>query len=65
MDGNELANAIPREMALTHQASLARTYTDENTTTLSDLDLSSYNFDISSILSGLKIDLVSDIQKQS
>lgn len=65
MDGNELANAIPREMALTHQATLARTYTDENTTTLSDLDLSSYNFDISNILSGLKVDLVSDIQKQS
>ncbi|OCR98995.1 hypothetical protein A9K75_08935 [Campylobacter fetus subsp. testudinum] len=65
MDGNELANVAPREMALTHQASLARTYTDENTTTLSDLDLNPYNFDIGGILSGLKIDLVSDIQKQN
>lgn len=60
MDGNELANAIPREMALTHQASLARTYTDENTTTLSDLDFD-LGIDPMSIFTGFRGGLVSDI----
>ncbi|ANE35651.1 hypothetical protein CIG11343_0590 [Campylobacter iguaniorum] len=38
MDGTVIKEATPRDMALTYEASLARTYTDENTTTVNDLD---------------------------
>lgn len=64
MDGNELANAIPREMALTHQASLARTYTDENTTTLSDLDFD-LGIDPMSIFTGFRGGLATEAAREA
>ncbi|CUU75175.1 hypothetical protein [Campylobacter hyointestinalis] len=61
MDGNELANAIPREMALTHQASLARTYTDENTLTSDDIDFGNFDLEIPEFFKTLKPGLATDI----
>ncbi|KAB0610913.1 hypothetical protein [Campylobacter hyointestinalis] len=61
MDGNELANAIPREMALTHQATLARTYTDENTLTSDDIDFGNFDLEIPEFFKTLKPGLATDI----
>lgn len=62
IDGNELAKVAPREINLIHNATLARTYADENSLSLEDVDFGNFDLEFADIFTTLKPGLVSDIE---